>query len=109
MEEDKKEKKMRDRMSHISLGTDYSGPMQSVAQSSYTKKYVDAADRMACHANRLYLRGRHWELGHDTSSKPSTYKQDFPYVTAELSAKEAAKTLKKDLTAAHYHLGFADD
>merc|ERR1719352_104340 len=99
MDKEKQEKLMKFQRSSLCFGTDYSAEMQSVAQASYTKKHVDSADRQACHANRLYLRGRHWELGHDHEPKPSTYKNDFPFMKAENAAKEAAEVLKKDLTA----------
>jgi hypothetical protein len=92
--------------SSLCFGTD-GGTFKSEAMENFNEKEINRADRMASHANAKYLRGRHWELGHDSfRDVASTMRRDFgPKKASNAEAKEAM-ALKKDLTREHYHLGF---
>jgi hypothetical protein len=102
------EEKKRNYTSSLVFGTDRE-VVVSESQAAFTEKEINKSDRQASHANAKYLRGKHWELGHDHQEISSTMRRDFGYKKASNAERTAAEILKKDLTKEHYHLGFNDD
>jgi hypothetical protein len=108
-EEEAKEEKTKNQTSSLVFGTDRQ-LLVSEAQAAFTEKEINRADRAASQANAKYLRGKHWDLGHDNYGEmSSTMRRDFGYKKASTAERTAAELLKKDLTKEHYHLGFNDD
>jgi len=109
MAEEEKAEKPQNQTSSLVFGTDRQ-VVVSEAQANFNEKEISFADRAAAHANANYLKGKHWELGHDNFGEiQSTMRRDFGYKKASSKERAAAEILKKDLTTEHYHLGFNDD
>jgi hypothetical protein len=108
LSEEKKEKLLRTAQCSVVFGTD---PIVTESESMHTYKplEVSVGEREAAQQTKRMQRKRNWELGHDAYPMQSSMRGDFGYKASSSAERAAAEALKKDLTTAHYSLGFEDD